>query len=333
MNELEEAEQLLQDSRVLGFEGGVVDFYMATFISSARLMVLKGDRGAASIILKEGQETAKHVGLTRLGVAVACEQARISLLAGDIRTAEQILASSHLQQYDGEPPAAGIEGQIWDTLQVARARLLCGQGHPEQAIAILRIQSERARSTGRMYHEIVVSVLLTIALSLSGKESEAEDVLARAVTEGVSLGFVRIFLDEGQRIIRLLERLREKARRHQGSSDALSEVGAAANQMITASRAPARGLPLQLPVQQPTPELNSGVLDPKLPFDDRLKGREIEILKLIDQGHSNKEIARALSISVDTVKWYLKSIFNKLCVARRGQAIAEARRLRLLDKA
>ncbi|MGO4155403.1 response regulator transcription factor [Cupriavidus sp. YAF13] len=62
-----------------------------------------------------------------------------------------------------------------------------------------------------------------------------------------------------------------------------------------------------------------------------MKGREIEILKLIDQGHSNKEIARALSISVDTVKWYLKSIFNKLCVVRRGQAIAEARRLRLLD--
>ncbi|MES2007562.1 MAG: LuxR C-terminal-related transcriptional regulator [Pseudomonadota bacterium] len=332
MNELEEAEQLLQDSRILGFEGGVVDFYMATFISSARLMVLKGDRGAASIILKEGQETAKQVGLTRLGVAVACEQARISLLAGDIHTAERILDSSHFQQYTGEPPAAGIEGQIWDSLQVANARLLCEQGHPEQAIAILRIQSERARATGRMNHEIAVSVLLTIALSLSGNESGAEDVLTRAVTEGVSLGFVRIFLDEGQRIIGLLERLRENARRHEGVSEALSEVGAAANQLLAASRTPAQGLRLQMAMRRPTPRLNSGD-DPKLPFDDRLKGREIEILKLIDQGHSNKEIARVLSISVDTVKWYLKSIFNKLCVARRGQAIAEARRLQLLDKA
>jgi ATP/maltotriose-dependent transcriptional regulator MalT len=57
-----------------------------------------------------------------------------------------------------------------------------------------------------------------------------------------------------------------------------------------------------------------------------LTTRETEVLKLLEQGRSNKEIARALSISVDTVKWFLKNIFTKLGVSTRAQAVSESRR-------
>ena len=59
--------------------------------------------------------------------------------------------------------------------------------------------------------------------------------------------------------------------------------------------------------------------------------REIEILGYVEEARSNKEIARTMDISVDTVKWYLKAIFGKLGVTRRGQAVAQARRLRMLQ--
>jgi two-component system nitrate/nitrite response regulator NarL len=60
---------------------------------------------------------------------------------------------------------------------------------------------------------------------------------------------------------------------------------------------------------------------------DRLTRREREVLVLIEQGCSNKEIASALSIDVRTVKNHVHNILDKLEVARRGQAAALARRL------
>lgn len=58
--------------------------------------------------------------------------------------------------------------------------------------------------------------------------------------------------------------------------------------------------------------------------DDRLSEREIELLRLVAEGHPNKQIARDLSISEETVKAHLKSIFGKLDVADRTHAVTVA---------
>jgi two-component system NarL family response regulator len=59
---------------------------------------------------------------------------------------------------------------------------------------------------------------------------------------------------------------------------------------------------------------------------ETLSEREIEVLKLMAQGKSNKEIATALFISEGTVKSHGKSIFSKLNVGSRTEAVAEATR-------
>jgi len=59
-----------------------------------------------------------------------------------------------------------------------------------------------------------------------------------------------------------------------------------------------------------------------------LSSRESEILALVEQGRSNKEIARQLAISVATVKNHMHNILQKLQVGRRGQAAARVRRSR-----
>jgi two-component system, NarL family, nitrate/nitrite response regulator NarL len=56
-----------------------------------------------------------------------------------------------------------------------------------------------------------------------------------------------------------------------------------------------------------------------------LSQRENEILALVDQGRSNKEIARQLAISSATVKNHMHNLLQKLQVSRRGQAAARLR--------
>jgi two-component system, NarL family, response regulator LiaR len=61
-----------------------------------------------------------------------------------------------------------------------------------------------------------------------------------------------------------------------------------------------------------------------------LSKRELEILSLLAQGHSNQEIAANLFVSLSTVKTHLQNIFEKLDVKRRTQAIDKAKRLNLI---
>ncbi|MFL5702475.1 MAG: response regulator [Ktedonobacteraceae bacterium] len=64
---------------------------------------------------------------------------------------------------------------------------------------------------------------------------------------------------------------------------------------------------------------------------EALTEREMEVLRLLVQGHSNKEIARALQIAEDTVKVHVKHILAKLGVQSRTQAVLYAIRLGLVS--
>jgi LuxR family maltose regulon positive regulatory protein len=61
-----------------------------------------------------------------------------------------------------------------------------------------------------------------------------------------------------------------------------------------------------------------------------LSARELEILQLIAQGLSNREIAERLYLALSTVKGHNSNIFGKLGVQRRTEAVARARELGLL---
>jgi DNA-binding CsgD family transcriptional regulator len=59
--------------------------------------------------------------------------------------------------------------------------------------------------------------------------------------------------------------------------------------------------------------------------------RECEVLDLLACGHSNREIAERLFVSPNTVKTHLASLYGKLEVSRRTQAVAKARALRMIS--
>lgn len=66
------------------------------------------------------------------------------------------------------------------------------------------------------------------------------------------------------------------------------------------------------------------------PLDDPLSNRELEVLRLIASGLSNREISERLFRALDTVKGYSRSIYGKLEVNSRTEAVARARELGLL---
>jgi NarL family two-component system response regulator LiaR len=72
------------------------------------------------------------------------------------------------------------------------------------------------------------------------------------------------------------------------------------------------------------------VLDTSLVSRLELSKRQLEILNLLAQGHSNQEIAAKLFVSLSTVKTHLQNLFEKLEVKRRTQAVEKAKRLSLI---
>lgn len=72
------------------------------------------------------------------------------------------------------------------------------------------------------------------------------------------------------------------------------------------------------------------VLNTSIVSQLELSKRELEVLGLLAQGHSNQEIAEKLFVSVSTVKTHIQNLFEKLDVKRRMQAVEKAKRLRLI---
>ena len=64
-------------------------------------------------------------------------------------------------------------------------------------------------------------------------------------------------------------------------------------------------------------------------LDEPLTERELEVLRLIAAGQSNAQVAQAMVVAVSTVKTHTNTIFGKLAVASRTQAIARAHELHL----
>ena len=126
--------------------------------------------------------------------------------------------------------------------------------------------------------------------------------LEEAVRLAAPEGYYRAFLDEGQAVLALLPGVRHLT--PDFVDDLLGRVPAE----------PGRGRP--------------GAV--KQPLVEPLSERELEVLGLVVEGLSNREIAEKLFLSVGTVKTHVHNIYGKLGVQGRPQAIARARDLGLL---
>lgn len=181
------------------------------------------------------------------------------------------------------------------------------QGQPDEALQLLGRMYRIAYNEGRMGRVIESLALTALALRAQVEDEKAITSLAGALSLAEPEGYVRVFADEGQPMTDLLGQL---ARRGLPES-------AYARQVINASGRSSRQLPS--PAGQAGSDRSS----------DALSERELEVLRLIGEGLSNREIADRLVISLPTVKKHIENIHGKLAVHSRTQALARARELGL----
>jgi DNA-binding NarL/FixJ family response regulator len=111
-----------------------------------------------------------------------------------------------------------------------------------------------------------------------------------------------------------------------GAAGALSRT-ATADQIVAAVMAAAAGLVVREPASSPAAPVRAPV---PLTSIQSLTARELEILSLLAEGMGNRSIAARLGISEHTVKSHLGSLFGKLGVSSRAEAVASAARLGLI---
>jgi len=157
---------------------------------------------------------------------------------------------------------------------------------------------------GRKGIVIETTMLKALALQATGDIARATTALEQALSLAEPEGYIRLFVDKGEPMRLLLQRMRAEGER-------MKEYAA---QLLAAFGR--EGL-------QPSPVILQPLVEP-------LSERELEVLRMIAEGLSNQEIADRLVVAPSTVKTHINNLYGKLGVNSRVQAATRARELNLL---
>jgi LuxR family maltose regulon positive regulatory protein len=228
-------------------------------------------------------------------------QVRIWLAQEKLDVASQWVRERELA-LDAEPT------YLHETEYMVFARILIAQGRSDEATRLLQRLLEAAEAGGRTSNVVEILNLQSLALQVGDDPDQAITTLGKALTVAKPCGFVRVFVDEGPPMARLLY---EAAARGIAPDYARRLLGAFPD------GEPEQASPLD--AQAPEPDLIEALSD-----------RELEVLELIANGLTNPEITSRLFISLNTVKAHCRNIYGKLGVNSRMQAATRAKALGIL---
>jgi LuxR family maltose regulon positive regulatory protein len=207
-------------------------------------------------------------------------------------------------------------GRARDTLPIVLARAWIARHYRQRddsalghARALIEPALEQAQASGLGFNVVRLLILQALALYAQGETTSALTAIKRALALAEPENYVRSYLDLGKPMEEFLLWSLE--------GQALSEphLRAYASQLLSQF-----GVGFPIESSQPTGDT---LIEP-------LTERELEVLRLIAEGLSNREIGERLFLALSTVKGHNKIIFDKLQVQRRTEAVARARELGLL---
>jgi ATP/maltotriose-dependent transcriptional regulator MalT len=324
---------------------GTADMY----VGMAEVHRERNDLEAATRHLLRGEEQGEHTGFPQYPYRWRVAMARILEAEGDLDgTLDLLEEAERLYVSDFHPnvrPIAALKARIWvaqgrlgEALDWARERGLSAHDDPSYLrefehvtlarVLLARYKSDRADGSmlealgllerllkaaeegGRMGSVIEILALQALAHEARGERPSALVPLEQALKLAEPEGYVRVFVDEGLPMARLLSGAAARGIMPDYTARLLTVFEAEEHKSETGSH-----LPLALPAQSLTEPLSQ---------------RELEVLRLVAQGLSNREISERLFLAVITVKGHNRNIFRKLQVRRRTEAIAHAQELGLL---
>ncbi|MCO5399113.1 LuxR C-terminal-related transcriptional regulator [Ralstonia soli] len=314
-NDLGRVAELLEGRLEMALQSCSLGPLIGFCVTLARLRLLTGEHDEAYRIVEDAEAVARSRQWLRMQVACKAEAIRISIRSGDLGRAARI--GHELEALVGQRPESlqGSYLETWQRFQVAHCRLLVARGRPVEAVPILQAVLGEVSAAGMQYLSAQISVALAVAMYSAGQRAQAIQAIQAAVAYGQTNGLQRVFLDAGPVTRDILDGLRQQQALPAGVDlwyvdglragfDALAGTADAVRSTSARSAADYRA---EYPV------------DPLVA--NRLSAREVEILDYVARGLSNKEIARAIRVAPETVKWHLKNIFEKLKVSSRIQAV------------
>jgi LuxR family maltose regulon positive regulatory protein len=302
----------------------MLDCVLSAYFVMARIAAHRMNLARAHSLLEwaENQGNARAWG--RLSAAAVLERMRLYLNEGRLDQATECL--HRLERLAAEYPAPTncAWSDIHQYAALARAYLASAEERFDDAISILEGLRRELENVHNIYFALRVETHIAVARFKAKQVTEALKSLGGVVSAFARAGVYQIILDEGgPEIGSLLETFQENAERAGSSRKLMSDVA----KLIGAWRSRYQTEPRQTSI----PIVSSTISESTFAISEPLSTREGDILKLIADGLSNKEIARNLAITPETVKSHVKHIFTKLNVEKRAQAVSRAQILGLAD--
>lgn len=311
-NHLVEAEQELMQGLSLIRWTGEFRTHMKGYTALARLRSIQGDRTGMSENLKSLEET-------RLEAVIYAQALHHRFLERDRDADKTSLEDARLWMkqmginFDSLPDITGVDplNEIHLRTSLSAAHILTRlveRNLPSYSLLevhnYLARQEEFTEAHGLFGWLVEIWLVRALMYHVEGKVEEARSMIESALEASASRGYFRIFLDEGDLLLPLLAsaspHLKDKS------------LSAFVKDLLEA-----------MPGESPKDKVN-------LAGEDRLSDRELEVLRLLAAGESYKEIGQKLYLSLNTVQFHVKSIYRKLSVNKRAQAIEKAREMDLV---
>ncbi|RIK93582.1 MAG: hypothetical protein DCC73_08400 [Proteobacteria bacterium] len=277
-----------------------MDIYASACLTAASLaFVDKGPESALGIIAK-AQQDADNRGLSGLMTFLRAAEMLFLTRAGLVERATKIAQATdwRLDAYLG----AAESDTTWreqELVFLARASLALRAGRPQEAVAELGRIAPVLQKSGNVRATARLNTMRSLALQASGDEDAAVELIAEVLSQCRETGYVRIFHEERDGCAALLRHFIRRAPMTEPFKSVKTYAAALLKELSETHRPPS---PRQL-----TP-------------------RELDVLRQLGEGYQDKMIGRILNMTENTVKYHLKSIYAKLRVSSRTEAVREAQR-------
>lgn len=298
-NNIREAARLLDVAlpHIERFDGWL-EVYVAAYTTLMKLAHCSRDWESLAEARDRARSTATHRGLLRLRSIIDMQTLELEYLRRPASAGDHTADS--LDETTDNPAEHPVLRQLRVSVAV-RTQLQSG----DNCRAIELLERERRRShKGRLIRSYVsFSILLAIARWAQGRREAAMDAFEAALSPCLFEGIKRPFIDEGDALVDVIHDLTHALEKQRGNR-----------------------LRDRFLVELIT-ELNAASAQPRT-GQDQFTPREREVLRYLVQGRSNREIAEAIPISINTVKFHVKNIFGKLGVTTRKDAVTASIRRR-----
>ncbi len=277
----------------------------------ARIRQAQGDPSGALEAIGQAERVKLSPQVVSLLNPVPVWRARLLLASGEMAEAARWADERGLRAHDR--PGYSRESEY-----LVLARLLLAQQQPHRALTLLEWLCAQAAAQDRTGSLIELRAVQALALAAAGDHTAALAALVEALGLASPEGYVRVFVDEGASMARLLGRLASAQR----TGDVPLPAAVPPQYLDQLARAFQPGSEAAPSATRDTSAV-AELVDP-------LSDRELEVLDLLAAGRSNQQIADELVVVLDTVKKHVGHILEKLGAANRTQAVARARALGLL---